>query len=103
MSYKNTPLTTSIAAASILASALSPLSASAHADKPGFEKCRGIAKAGMNDCGANGHACAGFAKVDGDANEWIFVPEGTCQKIVGGKLVPAKKPAATAPASIKAK
>ncbi len=27
--------------------------------KEGFEKCTGIAKAGQNDCAANGHSCAG--------------------------------------------
>ena len=65
---------------------------SAHAGKEGYEKCQGIAKAGQNDCGANGHSCAGQAAVDGDPNEWVYVPEGTCEKIVGGVLkeAPAK-------------
>ncbi len=56
----------------------------------GTEKCAGIAKKGMNDCGANGHACAGKAAKDGDPNEWITVPEGTCEKIVGGKIFKPK-------------
>jgi len=50
-----------------------------------MEKCYGIAKAGKNDCGAPGHACSGRSVKDGDPNEWIYVPNGTCQKIVGGK------------------
>jgi uncharacterized membrane protein len=50
------------------------------------EKCYGIAKAGKNDCGANGHSCAGQAATDGDGKEWIYVPKGTCEKIVGGSL-----------------
>lgn len=54
--------------------------------KKGFEKCAGIVKAGKNDCAANGHSCSGKAKKDGDANEWIYVPIGTCNKIVGGKV-----------------
>jgi uncharacterized membrane protein len=54
------------------------------------EKCFGIAKAGKNDCAANGHGCAGMAKTDGDQKEWISVPKGTCEKIVGGSLTPAK-------------
>lgn len=58
----------------------------ASAAKPGFEKCAGIAKAGMNDCGTSVHACAGQAKVDNDAEEWIYVPAGTCAKIAGGTL-----------------
>jgi len=55
------------------------------AAKKGFEKCYGVAKAGMNDCGAKGHACAGLAKKDGDEDEWLYVPKGTCKKLVGGK------------------
>lgn len=50
------------------------------------EKCYGIAKAGKNDCGANGHSCAGQAAKDADGKEWIHVPKGTCEKIVGGSL-----------------
>lgn len=59
----------------------------AHAVKKGYEKCAGIVKKGMNDCGANGHSCAGMAAVDNDPNEWIMVPQGTCNKIVGGRVV----------------
>ncbi|MFK8139434.1 MAG: DUF2282 domain-containing protein [Bdellovibrionales bacterium] len=47
-------------------------------------KCRGIAKAKMNDCGANGHSCENQAVKDGDKKEWVYVPEGVCEKIVGG-------------------
>jgi uncharacterized membrane protein len=53
-----------------------------------MEKCYGVAKAGKNDCGANGHSCAGQAAKDGDGKEWIKVPKGTCEKIVGGSLAP---------------
>ena len=56
------------------------------AGKPGFEKCQGVAKAGMNDCGTSKHGCAGQAAKDGDAEEWVYVPEGTCSKIVGGTV-----------------
>ena len=59
-----------------------------------WEKCTGISKAGMNDCGATdgAHKCAGHAPEDGMATEWVYVPEGTCDKIVGGKVF-AVKPA----------
>lgn len=77
---------TTTAAATILAAALLSNPAVSHAGKEGYEKCAGIAKAGQNDCGANGHGCAGYAKTDGDANEWVYVPEGTCDKIVGGTV-----------------
>ncbi|MEM1022169.1 MAG: DUF2282 domain-containing protein [Myxococcota bacterium] len=53
-------------------------------------KCAGIAKKGMNDCGANGHDCAGNAAVDRDPNEWVYVPQGVCEKIAGGRVL-AKK------------
>lgn len=51
------------------------------------EKCAGIVKAGMNDCGTSEHACAAQAKVDKHAEEWIKVPKGTCEKITGGSIV----------------
>lgn len=50
----------------------------------GMEKCYGIAKAGMNDCGNANHQCAGEAKIDGDKKEWLLTPTGLCKKIVGG-------------------
>lgn len=54
------------------------------------EKCYGVAKAGMNDCGGKGltHSCQGQSKKDNDPNEWISVPKGTCSKITGGSLTP---------------
>jgi uncharacterized membrane protein len=54
------------------------------------EKCYGIAKAGKNDCAGAAHACAGQGKKDGAATEWVKVPAGTCERIVGGKLGAAK-------------
>ncbi len=78
---------------SLVALALAGLSASPAvlAAKPGMEKCAGIVKAGKNDCGTSKHACAGQSTQDGDSDEWLYVPEGTCDKIVGGKVVMAKK------------
>lgn len=60
-------------------------------EKMEMEKCAGIVKAGMNDCGANGHSCAGQAKTDSDAKEWIKLPKGTCEKITGGVVLEDKK------------
>lgn len=59
-----------------------------------WEKCAGVAKKGMNDCGAldGKHGCAGKASFDNDDNEWVYVPKGTCTKITGG-VVAAVKPA----------
>ena len=56
-----------------------------------LEKCAGVAAKGKNDCGANDHSCAGHAKKDSDPNEWVYVPEGVCEKIAGGKVVGSKK------------
>jgi uncharacterized membrane protein len=51
-----------------------------------MEKCYGVVKAGQNDCGnASGtHSCAGQAKADSAAGEWLLLPEGTCSRITGG-------------------
>jgi uncharacterized membrane protein len=54
------------------------------------EKCYGIAKAGKNDCAGAAHACSGQSKKDADAREWIKLPKGTCERLVGGSLT-AKK------------
>lgn len=56
-----------------------------------IEKCAGIAKKGMNDCGAKGHDCSGKATADNDAEEWVYVPVGVCEKIAGGKVLATKK------------
>ena len=88
-----TALASSLAALAFTASSGTALGAVP--DQPeNWEKCAGIAKKGQNDCGATdgSHACAGQAEVDGSPVEWVYVPEGTCEKIVGGKVV-AKKPA----------
>jgi len=50
------------------------------------EKCAGIVKAGKNDCGTSKGSCAGTVKTDKDAEAWIYVPKGTCDKIAGGKV-----------------
>jgi uncharacterized membrane protein len=52
------------------------------------EKCYGIAKAGANDCASTtgAHSCAGMSKVDSDPSEWIYVPAGYCERIVGGTM-----------------
>ncbi|MGO8920400.1 MAG: DUF2282 domain-containing protein [Stellaceae bacterium] len=59
--------------------------------EPSFqaEKCYGINAAGKNDCASsNSHSCAGEAKRASDPKSWIYVPVGTCSKIVGGSTSP---------------
>jgi uncharacterized membrane protein len=60
------------------------------ADKPEMEKCYGVTKAGKNDCASNGHACAGQSKADKNAKEWLSLPKGTCDRLVGGSLTAPK-------------
>jgi uncharacterized membrane protein len=76
------------AIASLLALGLAQAAAAADEPKGGEkEKCYGIAKAGQNDCGTAHHTCAGKAKKDNLADEWKYVPKGTCEKL-GGKAKP---------------
>ncbi|TAJ81239.1 MAG: DUF2282 domain-containing protein [Gallionellaceae bacterium] len=62
--------------------------ASAADKKAEMEKCYGVAKAGMNDCSGkkSGHSCAGQATKNSDANDFVALPKGTCNKIAGGML-----------------
>ncbi len=83
---KSIAVTSAIAAALLLAS-----SGAIAADKPGTEKCYGVAKAAKNDCAAGpGTSCAGTSKTDAQGNAWMLVLAGTCEKLVGGSLT-AKK------------
>jgi uncharacterized membrane protein len=54
------------------------------------EKCYGVAQAGMNDCAnaAGTHSCAGQSTDAGGGGEWVYVPAGLCEKLVGGSLEP---------------
>ncbi len=90
MNNKKKLLTT----AGILAAAVSSIQvADAHMEpkvNEDKEKCYGVAKAHKNDCAskANKHSCSGHSKVDNDPNEWIKLPKGLCEKLVGGALEP---------------
>lgn len=55
-----------------------------------MEKCFGVAKAGKNDCSTkqSTHSCAGQASKDGDGNDFVSVPKGTCEKLAGGSVKP---------------
>ena len=73
-----------ITAAAITAALAIGMNGAAVAGPDDMEKCYGVAKAGMNDCGSSAHSCAGQATKDSDTSEWIYVPKGICGKIVGG-------------------
>jgi uncharacterized membrane protein len=70
--------------ASFSASAIADHSATSAPD--GMEKCYGIAKAGMNDCGTAAQSCAGEVKQDKQADAYLFLPKGLCEKIAGSSL-----------------
>jgi uncharacterized membrane protein len=76
------------AMAGVIAAGLVAASGQALAAKK-FEKCYAIAKAGKNDCQTSNTACAGTSTTDQQADAWIYVPKGTCAKIVGGSPKPA--------------
>ena len=81
-----------IASAVAAALALPLVSHAGPAPKPKFdaEKCYGITKAGKNDCQTANSSCAGTSKRDSQADAWIYVPAGACEKVVGGSKDPKK-------------
>lgn len=74
------------AVAAALALGLSGVGMAAAAD---MEKCYGVAKAGKNDCQTATSSCAGTAKEDRQADAFIALPKGSCEKIAGGSTTPA--------------
>lgn len=79
MEDKSKKLAAAVMACALTAAVAVPASAQA------AEKCYGVVKAGKNDCAANGHACAGQSSRDADPDEWVYLPDGTCDKLVNGK------------------
>jgi uncharacterized membrane protein len=81
-----------VASAMVAALGLSTVSSgqAGPAPKPKFdaEKCYGIAKAGKNDCQTANSSCAGTSRRDAQKDAWIYIPAGTCEKVVGGSLQP---------------
>lgn len=82
-----------LGAASVVTSALAD-------DHAGQEQCAGVIKAGKNDCATSTNACHSHVTTDSNAEAWIYVPTGTCEKIVGARVIkvadptpPAKKSA----------
>src|SRR5262245_54207912 len=79
---------TSFLVASPLAAALSlpTIAKAGPAAQHQFEadKCSGGAKAGKNDCQTANSSCAGSSKKDSRGDAWIYVPAGTCDRLVGG-------------------
>lgn len=77
-----------VASMIIGSASIAAMSDQAMAKSHKMEKCYGVVKASQNDCGDSKgvHSCAGAAKADALKSEWIFLPKGTCDRIVGGSL-----------------
>ena len=73
-----------------LTSAATLVNAANSATVEKMEKCYGIVKTALNDCATATQSCAGSATKDKQPDAFIFLPKGTCNKIVGGGLVPGK-------------
>lgn len=54
---------------------------------PDWEPCAGVAKAGMNDCASKLHACAGLSKIDNEADSYVYMPKGLCERIAKGTVL----------------
>ena len=87
MNTMNTLVASAVLAAVSLAAGLAN-AGPAEAPKFQSEKCFGVSKAGKNDCQTASASCAGTQKKDAQADAWIYVPAGTCQKIAGGSTMP---------------
>src|SRR5262249_50311062 len=88
------PMKHNLVVASALAAALSmPLLTFAQGGRapiPKFEheKCYGVAKAGKTDCQTANSSCAGTSKANAQKDAWVYVPKGTCDRLVNGSLQP---------------
>jgi uncharacterized membrane protein len=84
---KTRPFLASAIAAAI---AVPALAGAQPAPAPKFEaeKCYGIAKAGKNDCQTANSSCAGTSKRDAQKDAWVYVPKGTCDRLVNASMQP---------------
>lgn len=66
--------------------------AQVHPERPtyDYEKCYGVARAAQNDCFTPRNSCAGTSATDRQPDAWIYLPAGSCEKLLGGSLEPGK-------------
>lgn len=76
----------------LLAAAGAATASEAVAADPQMEQCAGVIKAGKNDCATSTNACHGHVEVDAHREAWIYLPKGTCERIVGARVVVVKDP-----------
>jgi uncharacterized membrane protein len=80
------------ALAGVLALGLTVAGDAALAKDAPTEKCAGIVKGGQNDCATSSTACHSQVGTDSHPEAWIYVPKGTCEKIVGAHITHQKAP-----------
>ena len=72
---------------SLLAIGAASVAMSVSAEEAKQEQCAGVIKAGKNDCATSTNACHGHVTTDAHPEAWIYVPAGTCERIVGAHVV----------------
>ena len=92
MIKSNAVLKTLMTGAIALSAATMSASAFAADEHAGDEQCAGVIKAGKNDCATKTNACHGHVTVNADPMAWIYVPKGTCERIVGAHVVKVADP-----------
>ena len=92
MNKSNSQLKTAITGVFALGVAALSTSAFAADEHAGEEQCAGVIKAGKNDCATARNACHGHVEKNSDSMAWIYLPKGTCDRIVGAHLVKVTDP-----------
>ena len=81
-----------LAVSSLFALGALAVGESAFADAPAMEQCAGVVKAGANDCATSTNACHSHVTSDSNPEAWVYLPEGTCERISGAHLVKVADP-----------
>jgi len=89
---KNSQRLLRLAVSGLLAIGTASVVSTAAADSHKGEQCAGIIKAGKNDCATSTNACHGHVTSDANPEAWIYVPNGTCAKLSGGRVVDVVDP-----------
>jgi uncharacterized membrane protein len=77
---------------SLLAIGAASIAMSVSAEEAKQEQCAGVIKAGKNDCATSANACHGHVTTDSNPEAWIYLPAGTCERIVGARVVRVADP-----------
>ena len=81
-----------LAVSSVLAMSATAVTTGVVAAEPEKEQCAGIIKAGKNDCATSTNACHGHVTTDANPEAWVYLPKGTCERLVGGRIVKVVDP-----------